>query len=131
MSATDPVKSVPELLGDLVQESSQLLRGEVRLFRAEMDEKITQLLAAMGSVGAAGAVMLAALVILLQAFVGLLVEAGLRPWLAALAVAVLAGILGYVMLRAGLNRVKLANLAPNRTLNQMSQDVSVAKEAVR
>lgn len=131
MNPMDSGKSVPDLLGDLVQESSQLLRGEVRLLRAEMDEKIGQVGTATASMGVAGAVMLAALVILLQAVVSALVTAGLQPWLAGLIVAVVAAGVGYGLLRAGLNRIKAANLAPSRTINQMSQDVTVAKEAVK
>ena len=128
--APDP-RSVPDLLGDLVQQSSSLVRQEVALARAEMSEKVSQIGTAAASVGVAGALLLAALVVLLQAIAALLVTFGMQPWVAGLIVAVVVAVIGYVLLQGGLKKMKAANLTPDRTVNQVSKDAAVAKEAVR
>lgn len=124
-------RSVPDLLGDLVNQTSSLLRKEVQLARAEMGEKVSQVGASAGSIAIGGALLLAALMILLDAVVAGLVSLGLSVWLSSLIVGVVIAIIGYVLLRAGLNRLKAANLTPQRTATQLSRDAAVAKEQVR
>ncbi|MBO1079063.1 phage holin family protein [Roseomonas haemaphysalidis] len=129
-TAADP-RSVPDLLGDLVQQSSSLVRQEVQLARAEMGEKVSQLGTAAASIGVAGALLLGALIILLQAVVALLVSFGLQAWVAGLIVGVVVALIGYLLLQGALTKMKAANLTPERTVNQVSKDATVAKEAVR
>lgn len=128
---SDINKSVPDLIGDLVQQSSTLVLKEVQLARAEMSEKIGQIAMAAGSIGIAAALLMAALVILLQAVAAFLVTLGLSQPLAALIVGVVAALIGYLLLRSGINRMKAAQLVPERTVNQVSRDAATAKEAVR
>jgi xanthine/uracil permease len=132
MNRTTPdPRSVPDLLGDLVQQSSSLVRQEVQLARAEMSEKVSQIGAAAASIGVAGALLLGALIILLQAVVAILVAFGLQVWLASLIVGIVVALIGYLLLQGGLKKMKAANLTPDRTVHQVSQDAAVAKEAVR
>lgn len=125
------VRSVPDLLGDLVEQSSSLVRKEVALARAEMSEKVSQIGTAAMSVGIAAALLLAAVIVLLQALVALLVRFGMQPWAAGLIVGVVMAGIGYVLLQGGLKRMKAANLTPERTAHQVSKDAAVVKEAVR
>ncbi|HWX48989.1 MAG TPA: phage holin family protein [Roseomonas sp.] len=124
-------RSVPDLIGDLVDQTSTLLRKEVQLARAEMSEKVSQVGASAGSIAVGGALLLAALIVLLNAIAAFLVTLGLSVWLSSLIVAVVVAIIGYIMLRAGLNRLKAANLTPQRTVTQLSRDATAAKEQVR
>ncbi|HWL82716.1 MAG TPA: phage holin family protein [Roseomonas sp.] len=124
-------RSVPDLLGDLVNQTSTLLRKEVQLARAEMGEKVSQVGASAGGIAVGGALLLAALIVLLLAIAAFLVTLGLSVWLSQLIVAVVVAIIGYIMLRSGLNRLKAANLTPQRTATQLSRDAAVAKEQVR
>jgi hypothetical protein len=128
---SDTPRSVPDLLGDLLQQTSSLLRKEVQLARAELNEKIGQVGGAAGSIGVASALMMAALVILLQAVVALLVGFGLSTPLAGFIVGVVVAVIAYVLLRGGINRMKASSLMPDRTVEQISRDATVAKEAVR
>ena len=128
---SDSNRTVPDLLGDLVQQSSSLVRQEVQLARAEFGEKLGRIGTAAGSIGVAGALLLAAVVILLQAVVAALVQAGLQPWLAGAIVGIVVALIAYLMLRAGISRMKAANLTPDRLTNQLSRDATLAKEAVR
>lgn len=124
-------RSVPDLIGDLVDQTSTLVRKEVQLARAEMSEKVSQIGASAGGIAVGGALLLAALIVLLNAVAAFLVTLGLSVWLSSLIVAVVVAIIGYVMLRAGLNRLKAANLTPQRTVTQLSRDAAAAKEQVR
>lgn len=130
MSA-EPSRSVPDLLGDLVQDSSVLVRKEVALARAELNEKIGQIAGAAGGMAIGGVLLLAALIILLQAGVVGLVMLGLSPALASLIVAAAVGMVGGLLLRGGLHRLREASLTPERTVNQLSKDVTAAKETVQ
>ncbi|MBR0644832.1 phage holin family protein [Plastoroseomonas hellenica] len=128
--SVDPTRSVPDLLGDLVKDSSELVRREFALARAEVNEKIGQIAGAAGGIAIGGVLLLAALIILLQALVHWLVIMGLSPALAALIVAVAVGAGGALALSAGLRRLRAASLTPERTVNQLSKDAAVAREKV-
>lgn len=128
---SDLNRSVPDLIGDLLQQTSTLVRKEVQLARAELNEKLAVMGAAAASIGVAAALLMAALVIILQAIVALLVTFGLSTWVSGLIVGVVVAVIAYVLLRGGINRMKAANLTPDRTVNQVSRDATLAKEAVR
>ncbi len=125
-------RTVTDLFGDLSRQVSALFRNEVRLARAELSERMG---AAGGAVAmlAAGAVLaVAALIVLLFALVTWLVEAfEVSPALAALIVGVVVALVAYGLVRVGLSRLKARNLAPRRTVEQLSRDAAVAKESFR
>ena len=50
--------------------------------------------------------------------------------LAALIVGTLFAIIGYFLLRKGVNQISLSNLSPDRTIHQVSRDAEVAKSHV-
>jgi apolipoprotein N-acyltransferase len=125
-------RSIPDLLGDLVDQTSTLVRKEVQLARAEIGEKVSVVGTATSSLAIGGVLLLGALVVLLQAAVAFLVEfVHLSATVSALIVAVIVAVIGYVVLRGGLNRIKASNLTPDRTVTQLSRDAEVAKEQVR
>lgn len=128
---SDINRSVPDLIGDLLQQTSSLVRKEVQLARAELNEKVTVMGAAAASIGVAAALLMAAVVIILQAIVALLVTFGLSTWVSGLIVGVVVAVIAYVLLRTGINRMKASSLTPDRTVNQVSRDATLAKEAVR
>lgn len=123
--------SVADLFGNVVTELTTLVRKEVQLARAELGEKVGQAAGAAASLAIGGVLLLAALIILLQALVVLLVRLGVPPGWAEVVVAAVVGLIGYLLLRGGLNRLKASNLVPNRTAEQLSRDAAVVKEQVR
>lgn len=123
--------SVADLFGNVVTELSTLLRKEVQLARAELGEKAGQAAGAVASLAIGGVLLLAALIFLLQALVVLLVYLGVPMGWAELIVAAVVGLIGYLLLRGGLNRLKASNLVPSRTAEQLSRDAAVVKEQVR
>ncbi|MFC7737303.1 phage holin family protein [Roseomonas sp. GCM10028921] len=125
-------RSIPDLLGDLVDQTSTLVRKEVQLARAEIGEKVTIAGAAAGAIAVGAFLLLASLIVLLQAAVAALVEyVGLSATVSALIVAVVVALIGYIVLRGGLSRLKASNLTPDRTVTQLSRDAGVVKEQVR
>lgn len=123
-------RSVGELLRDLLGDVSDLIRQEMRLARTEAQDKIGQMVTAIVSMVAGGLIGFAALIVLLDALVYGLTEAGLERWAAALIVGVVVAIVGFVLVRKGQNDLSAANLAPERTAANVRRDVNLVKEHV-
>lgn len=121
--------SVGELFGRLTQDMGHLIRQEAQLAKIDVQIQISQLSRSMLSVAAGGLLLwLAALALTTMVIVLLINEAHLDPWLASLAVGVVLAILGYVLLRRGLNRIKHIDPTPRRALESLKDDVQWAKE---
>lgn len=129
---SDTGKSVPDLLGDLVHQTSTLVRKELQLARAELGEKVSVVGGAATSLGAGVGLLLGALFALTYALIALLVELfGLSETVSAFIVAALFGLVGFLVLRGGLAKLQSFNLTPDRTVAQLSRDAQVVKEQVR
>lgn len=123
-------RSLPDLLRDLLNQLTALIRDEGHLVRAEMTEKINQVSSGAGMLAAALAFGIGTIVILLMAGVYGLSEV-VEPWLAALIVAGVALVLTLILAAMGKSRMKPRNLAPNRTVEQVRSDMNFAKEKAR
>jgi hypothetical protein len=81
---------------------------------------------------AAGAIcLLAALIVLLEAVVVGITRLGLDAGWAALIVGVVVAIIGAILVRRGTTNLSVSNLAPERTVDQVQQDIKVGREQVR
>jgi uncharacterized membrane protein len=122
-------RSIGELFGELSQDMALLVRQEAQLAKTEMQTKLSKVtgdlisLAAGGIVALVGGLALTATVILL-----LIDPIGLKPWLAALIVGLLLGIVGWVMLQRGLKDLKRTDPTPRRTVETIKEDIQWAKE---
>lgn len=124
-------RSVPDLLSDLVNQATTLMRQEVRLARAEIGEQVSAATAAAGTLAVGAVLLVAALVILLQAAVAALIEyTDLSATLSALIVGAVVALIGFLMLRGALSRLKAVSLVPQRTATQLSRDADVVKEQI-
>jgi len=123
--------STPQLFVDAVAQLAALFRTEIRLVRAELGEKVSKAVNAVGLLSGALVLLLAALIILLQGAAAWLVVAGLQPHWAAFIVGAVVAIIGVGLLFIALSALKVSNLKPNRALGQVSKDMAVAKEIVR
>ncbi len=124
-------RSVPELFSTVIGQISTLFRKEIQLARAEVGEKVGHVAGAITPLAAGGGLLLGALILLLFALASLLVHFGIPIGWAQLITGVVAALGGYLLIRAGLSQLKTANLTPNRTAEQLSKDVQVAKEQVQ
>ncbi len=126
--ATIPNRGVPDIVVDLLNEFTTLLRKEVRLARTEVSDKIGMVGMALGLIVGGAVLAIAALVLLLEAAVAALIDqAHLAPTTAALIVGVAVLIIAAIFFIVGVSRLKARNLAPKRTVEQLQRDAAVAK----
>jgi VIT1/CCC1 family predicted Fe2+/Mn2+ transporter len=131
ISTDRPAPSIPTLVSDALAQVADLVRAEVRLAKTEMMEKVNGAVAAGASVAIGGVLLLAALFLFLQGIVAVLVTLGMNPTLAIFVVAVVTALVGYFVLRKGLNALSASNVVPDRTVRSLEKDAAVAKEQVR
>ena len=124
-------RSLGELLKQLSQETTQLVHQELELAKAELQQKGKQAGAGAGMFGGAGAIGLAALGALTACFI-LALNAVMPAWLAALLVAVVYGIVAFVLVKQGQAKLKQATPpVPEQTIETVKEDVEWAKTQMR
>lgn len=131
MSEAPQDRSLATLIGDLTQQASTLVQTEGRLLRAELSEKMTKVGGLATEVLAGAICILAGLMVLLQALVIALANAGLGAGWASLLVGLVVAGLGAMLIRNGSANFTAAELAPHRTQNQLENDARVLKEQVK
>lgn len=117
------------LLGDALEHATALVRKEIDLFRAELQEQTSKAAAAVGMLAAAGVLALAALNVLAAALVAWLTETGLDAGWSALIVGGVLAIIAIGLAVKGKNDLSLSSLAPTRTAKNIDRDVTTVKEA--
>jgi hypothetical protein len=121
--------STGELVGKLSEQTSLLIRSELQLAQAEMQEKAKHVGLGAGLFGTAGIIALFGLGVLVTTGV-LALDLVLPAWLAALIVAiVLFAVAGGAALVGKRQVAEAAPLAPERAIDGVKQDVATVKEA--
>jgi len=116
-------RSLGELLADLTQELTTLVRQELNLFKTEMSQKAKRAGRDVAFVVAGGAIAYAGLLALVAAFICLLALA-MPWWAAALIVGLLVAGAGGALVWKGLNDLKQADLVPHETLDTLKEEKS-------
>jgi uncharacterized membrane protein YqjE len=119
-------QSIGELLKELSQETSTLVRQELELAKAEMTEKGKQAGVGAGMVGGAGAAGLMALIALTLTLI-FAMDTFMKGWLAALIVTLVWGAVAGVLALQGRNRIKEATPPAPQTIETVKEDVQWAK----
>ena len=124
-------RPVGDLLKQLSEETTTLVKQEIDLAKAEMSEKGKQAGMGVGMFGGAGVSGLLALVFLSLAAVAAL-DKGMPTWLAALIVGVVWTAAAGVLALTGKNRVQQATPpAPEQAIESSKEDVQWAKTQAR
>jgi uncharacterized membrane protein YqjE len=124
-------RPVGELLRELSEQTSTLVRQELELAKAELSQKGKQVGLGAGMFGGAGVVGLLALGALTACVIAALAT-GMATWLAALIVAVVyAAIAGGVALVAKQRVTQATPPAPEQTIESVKEDVQWAKTRAR
>jgi hypothetical protein len=131
MTTDSTRRSTPQLFSEVLAQVTALMRAELRLVRAEIGEKLSQMATGAALIGVAAVVMIAALVLLLHGLAAWLVAAGWQAHWAALLVGGVAAAIAVVLLMKAMSDLKASNLKPDRTLHQLNKDLNVAKEQVQ
>lgn len=123
-------RSVTGLFAELTREITSLMRYEIALTRTELSEKISQVQTGVISLAAGALCAYAGLLVLLAAAViGL---SNVWPaWLAALAVGLIVGVLGLILLASGRSRLKAQSMKPEKATGSLRHDWKMMKEHVR
>ena len=113
-----------------IAQSADLVQTEFRLARAEFSEKLAALRVGLALMAVGAIFLIAALGMLLQALVSVLIAAGMSPPAAILLVAGGAAAIGLVLFLMGQKRLSPEELVPDRTLTSLSRDGRMMKETV-
>jgi hypothetical protein len=120
-------RPIGELLKQLSEHATRLVRQEIELAKAELTQKGKQAGMGAGLFGAAGAIGFLALAALTTCFI-LALDAVMPAWLAALIVAVVYGAIAAVLALRGRAKVKQAvPPVPEQTIETVKEDVQWAK----
>ena len=127
----DPIRSQSpaSLAADALRISSDLVRQEVTLAKAELRQNLNRAGTGLGMIVAAAVLGIVTLNVLTVALVAALAETDLGPIWSAVVVGVVLAILAYVLLRKGMADLKPENLMPTRTVENVQRDASAVKEA--
>ena len=121
-------KGVVDLAGDALKEIATLITTELQLLRAEISEKLTFTALSAALIGSGALLLMATLVLLLEAAVTGLVAIGLSWTAATLIVATGTLIVGAGLVWLGFHRLSVARLAPTKTIDQLQKDSTIAKQ---
>jgi xanthine/uracil permease len=131
MATHESARPLGSLFTDVVSEITHLFQTEMRLIRAEMNEKVSRAASGGAMIGAGAVILLPAVFLLLLAIVRWLAIAGLPEHWGLVLVGAVVAVIGVALLTKGVNNLKGPALVPQRTIEQVRADFSVAKEHVR
>jgi hypothetical protein len=115
-------RSLGDLFAELTQELGRLIRSEVELARVDLGNRVGRIGRSAGLVAAGGSLALGGFLVMLAAAVLGLSALGLDPWIAALLVGIAALGVGYVIVSAGLSRIRRTSVVPARTIESLKED---------
>lgn len=119
-------KGVIDLASDALKEIATILQTELQLFRVEISEKLTFTALSAALIGAGLLLLMATIVLLLQAGIAGLVAYGFSWAIAILIVAAATLLAGGGLVWFGIQRLSLVRLAPSKTLDQLQKDLTIA-----
>lgn len=124
-------RSLGELFSDLSQQTADLVRQEVRLAKAELSEKLSDVGKHAMMIGAALAFGLAAVGAVAAAIAFLLIELGIRPWLSAVITAALMGGTAFILAQSGISALRKKSIAPVETMHSLKETTQWLKNGTR
>lgn len=123
-------RSMTELVRDIAGNAQEIVRSEIRLARTEIKEESIKAAKAGALLGGGALIGLFGLNFFFWSLIF-----GLSTWVpmsgSALAIAVLLGITGLVLVLAGRDRMKEVKVKPERTVNALREDVEWLRNQTR
>ena len=126
-SRADSTHSLGEIARGLASDVQDLIRGEISLARAELDQKLQRVV--MASVWLLGGALLGAagLIVTLLGIAAVLGRT-MPIWAALLIVGSVVIIAGAVFVKCGMGMLSVQNLTPERTVANLQKDAVMLKE---
>jgi protein-S-isoprenylcysteine O-methyltransferase Ste14 len=122
--------ALPRALADTIASAIDLFHKELRLARVEITDKLTSKLKAGGYFAASAVLGFVVLLVLVQAAILALAARGFAMHWACLIVAAVLAVAAGAIFALGRSEAK-ESIAPDRTINQIKQDMTVAKESFK
>ena len=122
-------RPLSELFGDLVTETTTLVRNEVALAKVEITQKATKVGTNIGSLVIGGAVGYAALLAICAAVI-LLLSNWIPPWLSALIVGVVVGVIAWLMISKAMATLRNMDMTPQESVESLKEDAQWIKDQV-
>ena len=121
--------SLRDLVGEVADDARDLVRGEIALARAEVDQKVERVIT--GVISLVGAMLLAyaGLIIVLIAAAQALARS-VPDWAASLIIGSVVLVIGMVMALIARKALAPSAMLPKRTIRNVQADARVAKESV-
>jgi hypothetical protein len=130
MSTPQMQRTVPELLGNIVDNIQQIIRSEFRLAKAEIQEKISKASKPATTLGAGFLLGLYGLGFLLLAAVYAL-STVMAAGLAALIVGGVLAFVSIVLVNSSAKKLRALNPAPEKTIQTLEENVQWAKDQIK
>jgi len=131
MSAPYDQRSVAELVGDVVNQFTKLIRNEMAIARAELSAKATEAAVGAGFLLGGALLLIPAIVLLLMALAAWLVELGLSSPVAYLMAGVIGLLISGALAYVGKTKLSLDRLKPKHTMREIERDVGAVKDTSR
>jgi hypothetical protein len=126
---TQDTRSIPELTKDVAFHLGDMFRSELKLARVEAMDGVKSLGGGIGQIAAGAAVAISALTLGLLALAFGLSEA-MPMWAASALVALVAGVIGWLLVKNGQKALASKNLTLPKTRDQVARDIEAIKEQV-
>ncbi len=123
-------RSIGELFSELAQETTTLVRQEMRLAAQELSVRTSKAGKDIGIAVAGGVILHTCFLVVVATVIIVLAELGLDWWLAALIVAVILGAVGFLLVRRAISAIKRAEILPQRTIEHLKENQEWVKEQV-
>ena len=129
MAGVDPnaTHSLGQIASGLAGDVQDLVRGELALARAEFDQKLHGIVIAAISIVGGALVAFAGLVVVLEGGAAVLAF-WLPAWASLLIVGVMIVVVGGLVSHAGLARLSLKAITPDRAMASVQKDARMIKE---
>lgn len=118
----EPEPPLSELFRQLAQDSATLIKQEMNLARAEMQESVRTITRGALMLAVGGGLLLVGLLALTAFLIVILGQAFDNYWLGALIVGLAYALIGGVLLMNGKNRLQETELKPEQTMRSLQED---------
>jgi uncharacterized membrane protein YjfL (UPF0719 family) len=122
-------RTLPDLISTLTSDVTTLIRKESELVRTEVSEKIAEGGKAAGQASFGAALLLGGFLVLLQALV-LAISKVMDPLWASVIVGFFVALIGFVVVKGAVEKLKPKSLQPDRAARQLQKDARMLKEQI-
>jgi high-affinity K+ transport system ATPase subunit B len=123
-------RSIADVLQDILRNTQELFRSEIRLAKTEIREEATRAASSALWLGAGGVIVLSSWMLLLWTAAYAL-SAVMPMWAATLLTALVTAIIGAILIAVGLRTIKRIAPVPERTIDSLKENLEWIKQPTK